>query len=494
MTEEFRVALSRRDLVKMLSTQGLLLPFLPSLLGAKELKLRRYPKRLVILQTAHGQYADHWYPSSEIPLRRISSEARGIALSDIPGPISLVFDKTFDRFKSKINLLRGLDIISTDEVAAHGPYKILDGAGLLDKPGATIDQVVAFAKSFYQNEPLLRSLHLLNKGDPTTKMRMSFNPKTGPIVPIDHVLMAYNRVFSATYDNPMVKGFLESEYKNRFGRLSLAEEDRKKLIEHYEVLRAMGTSPQQCTYKLKPESFDTDSKRLDYYVKLISAVIKCDISRVITLNITDIVDNKPLTYVKGTPRYHTLSHEFQNPSALEQFLQAQNFHGQVVAKLLAELDEVEDFESGKTYLDNSLVMWVTENCVRKNDLGSYTVHASIDMPMFMAGSAGGALRTGYFLDFQKLGVSKRLIYKSSREQVGLPECVYGEPCEFRTDYYPFLGRPINELLVTIMIAMGLDYSDFETQGRPGFGNYDSNYFGQYDISDRRRLVSEIFNG
>jgi hypothetical protein len=66
-----------------------------------------------------------------------------------------------------------------------------------------------------------------------------------------------------------------------------------------------------------------------------------------------------------------------------------NWYAQQVAYFLAQLDAVN--EGNGTLLDNTLIVWGRE-------LGN-TSHNMGRSPFIMAGKAGGALRTGRFLNF-----------------------------------------------------------------------------------------------
>ncbi len=110
---------SRREFLDYLARIGMTLPILPSAVKAGPIANR---KRLIVLFTGNGQYADHWYPKTDIELDALGSRCRGIQLAKISGPISLIFDESFDRFRSKINLIRGIDLIPVD-VEPHGMTK-----------------------------------------------------------------------------------------------------------------------------------------------------------------------------------------------------------------------------------------------------------------------------------------------------------------------------------------------------------------------------------
>ncbi|TWW12142.1 hypothetical protein E3A20_03560 [Planctomyces bekefii] len=144
--------------------------------------------------------------------------------------------------------------------------------------------------------------------------------------------------------------------------------------------------------------------------------------------------------------------------------------GQQVARLLENLDVVEDPETGRTYLDNSIVLWGSELGVW-GDPFPENRHSSMDMPLLLAGDGGGAITPGNLLDFRSMGTRKLT-----------PAC--DENCT--SPYYlPWLGRPYNELLISIMLAFGLGPVDWEASAEPGFGDYGDNFRNQYTLGNKR---------
>ena len=107
---------------------------------------------------------------------------------------------------------------------------------------------------------------------------------------------------------------------------------------------------------------------------------------------------------------------------------------EVFAKLLAKLDVPED--GGSTYLDNSLVYW-------GNELGFN--HIAYSVPCLLAGSAGGFIKPGRYLDY--IDWDGRAYFSQEDGNV-------------------IKGIPHNQFLVTALQAMGLSPADYE-RGRQG---------------------------
>ncbi len=111
---------------------------------------------------------------------------------------------------------------------------------------------------------------------------------------------------------------------------------------------------------------------------------------------------------------------------------------ELFAKLLEKLDVPES--GGSTILDNSLVYW-------GNELGFN--HIAYSVPCLLAGSAGGFIKTGRYLDY--IDWDGRSYFSQEDGNV-------------------IKGIPHNRFLVTVLQAMGLSPEDYERDGKPGYGS------------------------
>ena len=96
--------------------------------------------------------------------------------------------------------------------------------------------------------------------------------------------------------------------------------------------------------------------------------------------------------------------------------------------------------NGTTYLDNSLVYW-------GNELGFN--HIAYSVPCLLAGSAGGFIKPGRYLDY--IDWDGRAYFAQEDGNV-------------------IKGIPHNRFLVTVLQAMGLAPADYEPGGQPGYGS------------------------
>jgi hypothetical protein len=273
---------------------------------------------------------------------------------------------------------------------------------------------------------------------------------------------------------------LQSDYLALRDNARMGAEDRQRLDAHVTLIddlanRLAATPAEGCSFPSPPVPLDQESTDANLpqvtkdHIDLIVAAIKCDLSRVVAFQLCSGTDTRTFSFLGDAiaEDHHSISHDYDYPSVE---LSAQkmgligNWYADQVAYLLEQLDVVEDPVTGATYLDNSLVYW-------GNEFGTNGWHGAIGMPVMLAGSLGGYLRTGLYMDYREVG--QPVLYDYQGETAEL-----GSDTEFR-------GRCYNELLVTILQGMGLDPGDYERGGVAGYGDYSGNYLGQYDLGDRR---------
>ena len=126
-------------------------------------------------------------------------------------------------------------------------------------------------------------------------------------------------------------------------------------------------------------------------------ILACDVTRVLTLQISRGFSGITHTWLGQTSPHHTMSHD--GVDRRTELTAIDNWYAQQVAYLLGKLDAVN--EGSGTLLDNTLIVWGRE-------LGN-TSHNMGRAPFIMAGKAGGALRTGRFLNFDKQEHAKLLV-------------------------------------------------------------------------------------
>lgn len=449
--------ISRRHFLQGLGGATLILPFLPSLMSAS-LAAAAEPDVstcFAAIGSGHGGlYDSSWFGSMvpSVPFEVRPGHTGHYSL--IPDNLSDVFDASFNPFKSKITLLRGLDI---PQYIEHSYYTQLGNFATYLAPNtvpvATIDQVMAYSNKVYPTlQGIKRSIHPLPMLGGTISARYS-NPaaNAGPIEQVPGVAdprALFDSIFGTTVGTGRSPdtGLIDAVYSDylRLKRdVRLGNTDRQVLDNHItniqELQQRMGGA-QVCTNLAPPttENFwlDPTEPHLRRIVQLnndiVVAAFRCRLTRLATIGANWIED------------FHAEAHAWVDPQKQARILSIHQWLARYAfLDLIAKMDGITE-ANGRTLLDNSVVFWASENSLP---------HMNWNQRVVMAGSAGGRLRTGNFIDYQ------------SRESQ------YPLASDGRNAWKP--GVLYHRFLVTMLQAMGLSPADYE---RPREGHYT---FGGY---------------
>lgn len=483
---------TRRQFLRGAGGFALALPFLPSLAPAATLPAKRF----VGIFHANGIVPDKWFPATQAT-KVLQGPIRELSLTGITGSISDTFNSRFDRYKSKMLMLRGLDCVQRgllgDFATGHdvnfmlGGKLILNGSGQTVREGnVTIDQVMAQSSKVYPAAPLFRSIQARAHGA-WTGGSISFARSGTRVVElpgIDNPVTLFNQLFKnlpsgsggtseadkIKLQNKLAVDLVIDDYKTLSQSRKLSSEDKQALNSHVNFLfelenRLKVLAPNLCTAPQTPSGVTQNFSNLDNIaaaqMQNIAAALKCGLTNIATLAFTHFSDNS--FYNAAIPGLPNLHHHDLAHSGDKTGLQAlRQFWAKHVATLLDLLDVVEDPATGRTFLDNSVIYWGSESHEGES-------HSQVDMPVVLFGGAGGFLRTGRLID-----------YRDMTKPTG--NSGYTGYCCGKKYYH---GRPYNELLVTLLQAMGLSPADYETGGEPGYGDY------SYDTPNSKASAAEL---
>lgn len=504
-------SLPRRLFLRGAGGAVLALPWLPSLMPRSARAQAAAPKRFIVVKSFSTQLVREWYPSLEgngYQLRDAKysgSKADGTtlltqslvsgkpytqaALSDFAtaNGISGILGPKLNPYLDKINLLRGLDFLPEvnhnfggllGNFASCTSATPCEGDRLAAVP--TIDQVLAYSSKFYPETPAQRYLHL-SQGV-TDSMSYSDRGQGGAVEQLKartNPLDAFNDLFggatvpaapdttgsdASAGDELIVDRVLE-QYRALKQNSRLSADDRLKVDQYVnlmaELQAKLSVRPMMsCTAPAQPDTLanneGTDAsdikRKWDVMLDIVQAALMCDRTRIVTIGVHKALgpgpdpDDASLTghyhsdnAAGGT--WHGLAHDWGNANS-RRMLAGINawIANEFFAKLLEKLD-VSEGES--TILDNSLVYW-------GNELGFN--HLAYSVPCVTAGSAGGAITTGRYLDYID----------------------WDSPAYFsQEDGNVIRGIPHNQFLVSVLQAMGLSPEDYERDGQPGYGSTDT---------------------
>jgi hypothetical protein len=180
----------------------------------------------------------------------------------------------------------------------------------------------------------------------------------------------------------------------------LGSTDQKKLDQYLTGVRELekrlvnlgpGVS---CTPGTPPPSRDD----LDYpehlaaMLDLITLAFTCDATRVVTLMLGNAISGRTHPFLGINGGHHDISHHMNDPGLIAQLAKIGAWEMEQLGYFLRKLKELPDGAEGKTLLHNSAIF-----C--SSDISDGNRHNHDDMPIVLAGSGGGALKTGQHVMF-----------------------------------------------------------------------------------------------
>jgi hypothetical protein len=430
-----RPGFSRRGLLKSLGVSAALAPFLP-ILNASGQEPRR-PKRLLLVFTPDGS-ADSDGEAGPIDWKPTGTET-AFTLHYIHEPL--------DPIKSKIVIPWGLKMSArgAGEQHAYGSAGLWTGATLHDPQdgadfdggnghrtgwgsGPSVDQIVAAgsgANAPYARTPEdamqetpYRTLELgVQCGQPHSVYRTIYKGDSQPLHPEVNPRAAFDRLFSASVGDPDAAARVKAEQKSILDllkgdlarvRTKISMEEAPKLDAHLEGLRQLELrldtmTPTGCMAPAQPPTSQGRDSNANFpgevtsMLDIMTQALACDLTRVASVQLSRGFSNVTHTWLNQTVAHHSTSHE--NADNRQKLMDIDNWYAQQVVRMLAAMDAID--EGNGSLLDNTLVVWGRE-------LGS-TSHRMQPMPLVMAGSGQGALRTGRMLDVNNEPHAKLLV-------------------------------------------------------------------------------------
>lgn len=480
-----RTFFGRRQILRGAAGFTLALPLLPSLLprraGAGGTPPGARRKRFVSICSEHGGvWANNMFPDDAVLTDSESYAGHTIRRGDLVAPaargrttlshvLSAAADDLPAELVAKLNVIRGID--HTFYIAHHqgghlGNYAQNDGNGkdgqLLLDHRPTIDQLMAWSPDFYPDlSTILERSMIVGQqvsfgwSSPATQSGM-----VQPLPPEWSSLTLFNRIFVPQEDMdsprpPVVDRVIDHYRSLRQSDRRLSTEDRRRLDEHLERLDELQrrlevavscgeipTPTQDSIEEHANSSYPFDPAAHARFWQLFNDVIVaafiCDTSRIAVLRPWDTFASYPGDW------HQEIAHEAHSPQGDAQQTLAdanQRLFESVFVDLVRKLDI--DQGDGTTLLDDCLVAWSQES-------GNIT-HESVSTPIITAGSAGGALNTGQYLDYRNIDGEGFGPIEGSDERM-----------------HP--GLSYNQWLGTALQAMNLSPTDYETGTYGGYGH------------------------
>lgn len=434
----------------------LALPLLPSLLPRHaRAELSTSPVRYIQVLNPYGPNMPIFFGPTK-PDQQIAPNVRAKALTEIRGDISPIFNAAFDPYRSRMSLLLGLDVMAAN--ANHHyvfPTCATSYASGVDNDEApplsgqsSVDTLMAQSSKVYGDD--VSDVRRVVNINPVTTDDYSNNrsfswrsagegPKmVRPVKETQGVLDPFIAGFEPSEDvDPREKQLMAAvhgDYQRVRDGGKISGEDKQRLESYMALIDDIVKGFDVVNVCDSPDQVDEADieKTIDNQYRILAAAMACGMTRIgsITLGMSQ-------GYGSRHDQHHALFGKTESP-IIDDFKQ----NGARVARLLAMLDAV--IESDGSLLDNSLVYWCMQyGCVKVDGQ-----HNAANMPVFVAGGAGGRLKQGHLIDY-RLGPDGR-------------------------------GLVMNNLLVTFMNCMGMSSADYESDPGGGYGFYKDDWTDRPD--------------
>jgi len=123
---------------------------------------------------------------------------------------------------------------------------------------------------------------------------------------------------------------------------------------------------------------------------MMTIAMQSDVTRILTIMLAREGSNRPYREIGIPDGHHNLTHHRNNQEWIEKIRQINRYHVEHFAKFLTRLDAIPDGDG--SLLDHSMIVY-------GSGIADGNRHTHHDLPILVAGSGGGRLRTGKHAQF-----------------------------------------------------------------------------------------------
>ncbi len=428
---------SRRTFLRAAGGAALALPLMNSLRARAA--PTTFPKRLVLMYNPNGTIGEDWYPTNvvsetEFDVGRIlaplveNHRDKLLIFSGVNNDVAQRNDNNGGPHQ------RGIGALFTGQTLGAGDF--VDGCGSHAgwANGISVDQAVANVIGL---DTPYKSLELgVRASDNDVQGRISYSGPGQPLPPTNDPAQVYDRLFGNSARTPIdpndptdarqsVLDTVQEQFE--LMRPGLSSDDRVKLDAHLDLVRDIELRlnigrPGGCSAPSAPPPLDPSSEvDMEFvsraHLDLLAVAFSCDLTRVASIQYSTGFNKIRYPWVDSLGEGHSLSHAGpSNTSAREELVRRYAWHAAELAYFLDRLAQIP--EGDGTVLDNTLVLW-------GNEISQGNTHSLDNIPYLIAGTAGGAIKTGRYLDVG--GRSNTDLLLSVAQAFGVDIETFGHP-------------------------------------------------------------------
>lgn len=297
-----------------------------------------------------------------------------------------------------VNVQRAsLDQVMAKELGKHTPLPSLELG--IDEPRQGIDQVGGGFARLYGNYISWRNDQIPVASERVPLMAYNRLFKSGPMPSFPGMQLDDPKIkASMIYDDVSVLDLVKQDAKRIQTKLS--QYDRDKIDEYFESVRSIELQirntmiPQirwenKKSYELdKPEEGipEDHQTHIRLMLDIMLMAFWTDSTRISTFMFGNAQSSKDYSFLPGVKgHFHSLSHHKEEKEGLKQYNKVLHFHMKQVAWFLEKMKSLD--EGGSSLLDNSMVLF-------GSTIKDGNRHTEEDLPLILAGKAGGKIKSG----------------------------------------------------------------------------------------------------
>lgn len=170
----------------------------------------------------------------------------------------------------------------------------------------------------------------------------------------------------------------------------LGTKDKAKLDEYLTGIRDLEVRIQNaaditCNIIDRPDENLSYPEHVKIMCDLMALAFQCDVTRIITFMLGNAGSGRNYDFIGVSGGHHQISHHQSDPANFDKLTQIDTWEVEQLVYLLGKLDAVS--EGTSTLLDNTALFFSSE-------IEDGNSHAHVNLPVILAGSAGGAIPTG----------------------------------------------------------------------------------------------------
>lgn len=391
------------------------------------------PLRMAFMYFPNGAIQDTWWPQGE------GKEFEfGQTLKPLEG------------LKERVQIFSGLDHINAtagkdgagDHARANGTFltgvRVKKTAGADIHAGISIDQVVAQHVGHVTRFPSLeltcdavrKSGNCDSGYSCAYQHNLSWRSPTVPMAPEPNPRYVFERLFGEGSRGQRAENFKVRQAQQRSIldfvmddarslQRELTSRDRAKLDEYLTSVREIEKRIESAEkFKDTPDpNVDTPvgipasfEEHMNLMYSMLALAFQTDSTRIATFLLAGDGNNRAFPEIGVAEGHHHLSHHQNSKEMMEKVAQIDLWYMAQFAKFLKKLDESKDVD-GKSILHNSMIVY---GC--GNSDGNRHTHANL--PVVVAGSAGGSFESGRFVKAGGQPMSN--LFLSMADHMGVP--------------------------------------------------------------------------